>query len=296
MNDRRSRPARLASALALAATLLGLPSARARGDEVGVVVAPAAAPPAPAPPRPDAVPLDENTARLIGRHRLKLGVLAFDYAPTEWLSFGSDPPEWAIRSVTSVLVPNAHVKGQLLRTPSVEVSGRVAGYYANINNTEAHGHVLILPFTLYLSTRVARPLWLHFEGAYNWARGSGAGDVAKTDVWGTVVMRTAQLGIMAELRLSRVVALFARGRYQAYETPVIFQGGGMIDPFTRAQASLEAKPAASHPAMGVAGVALTWRHVGLVAGAGYGHYFVPGANLALPYNNVVPEGSLWVLF
>jgi hypothetical protein len=293
MNDRRWLPIRTTSTLALAMTLFGLPSARA---QEGVVVAPVAAP-VPAPtPKPNAVPLDENTARMIGRNRLKLGVLAFDYAPTEWLSFGTDPPEWAIRSVTSVLVPNVHVKGQFLRTPYVEVAGRVGGYYANINHTEAHGYLLMLPLTLYVSTHVARPLWLHLEGVYNWARGYGAGDVAKTDVWGTVVMRSAQVGLMAELRLSRVVALFARGRYQPYETPIIFQGENMIDPYTRAQASLEAKPPYSHPAMGVAGVALTWKHVGLVAGAGYGHYFLPGANLALPYKNVVPEGSLWVLF
>jgi hypothetical protein len=293
MNDRRSGPARAASALALAATLLGLPVAHA---QEGVVVAPAVtAPPAP-PPKPNAVPLDENTARMIGRRRLKLGILAFEYAPTEWLSFGSDPPEWAVRTVTSVLVPNLHVKGQFLRTQYVEVAGRVGGYYANINHTDASGHVLMLPFTLYVSTHVARPLWLHVEGSYNWARGYGAGDVAKTDVMGTVVQRTAQVGLMAELRLSRVVALFARGRYQFYETPIIFQGENMIDPYTSAQASLEVKPTYTHPAMGVAGVALTWKHVGVVAGGGYGHYFLPGANLALPYKNFVPEGSLWVLF
>jgi hypothetical protein len=268
--------------------------APARAQE-GIVVAPVAAPPAP-PPRPNAVPLDENTAHMIGRHRLKVGVLAFEYAPTEWLSFGSDPPEWAIRTVTSVLVPNLHVKGQFLRTPRVEVAGRVGGYYANINHGDANGHLLMLPLTLYVSTKVTSRLWLHLEGAYNWARGYGAGDVAKTDVWGTVVQRTAQVGLMAEVRLTRVVALFARGRYQFYETPIIFQGEGMLDAYTQAQVSLEAKPTYSHPAMGVAGVALTWKHVGLVAGAGYGHYFLPGANLALPYNNVVPEGSLWALF
>jgi hypothetical protein len=293
MNDRRSRATRVASALALAVLLLGLPAARA---QQGVIVAPVAAPPPAPPPKPNAVPLDENTAHMIGRHRFKLGILAFEYAPTEWLSFGSDPPEWAVRSVTSVLVPNLHVKGQFFRNPWVEVSGKVGGYYANISRTDANGHLLMLPFSLFVSTHVARPLWLHFEGAYNWARGYGAGDVEKTDVWGTVVQRTAQIGLLVELRLSRVVALFARGRYQVYETPIIFEGEGMVDPYTHAQASLELKPTYSHPAMGVAGVALTWKHVGLVAGAGYGHYFVPGANLALPYNNVVPEGSLWVLF
>jgi hypothetical protein len=63
-----------------------------------------------------------------------------------------------------------------------------------------------------------------------------------------------------------------------------------------ATVSVEANALAEHPAMGIAGVALTWKYVGLTAGAGYGHYFVPSTNIALPYTNVVPEGSVWVLF
>jgi hypothetical protein len=292
MNDIHSRRARIAAALALAAALFGLPAARA---QEGVIVAPLAAPPPP-PPKPNAVPLDENTAFMIGRHRLKLGILAFEYAPTDFFSFGSDPPEWAVRAVTSIFVPNLHVKGRFVHTPFVEVSGKVGGYYANITHTEAHGHVVMVPLSLFVSVKLARPLWLHLEGAYNWARASGAGDVAKTDVLGTAVMRTAQVGAMAELHLTRVVALIARARWQLYETPVIFDGGGMVDPYTNVQASIEAKPPYSHPAMGIAGVALTWKHVGVVAGGGYGHYFLPGANLALPYKGFVPEGSLWALF
>jgi len=46
----------------------------------------------------------------------------------------------------------------------------------------------------------------------------------------------------------------------------------------------------------VAGAAFTWTHVGLVAGAGYGHYFIPGINLALAQTSITPEGSLWVYF
>jgi hypothetical protein len=286
--DRR----RWVTAYAVATVLLV--SGRPRAQEP-VIVSPPPSEPKPAE-RPNVVPLDEHTAHMIGARRFKLGVLAFDYGVTDRISFGTDPPVWAIGAVRSVFVPNLHVKGNFLHTAAVDVSGQVAGFYAGIGNTNASGQLVIVPLTLFVSTRLTPRLWLHLEGAYNWSRAWGAGDIAKTDFYGTVVMRTAQVGAMAELRISRVVALLLRGRYQFYETPIVFQGSGMLDPYTHADASLEATPLKSHPAMGIAGVALTWKHVGVVAGAGYGHYFVPGANLALPYNGIVPEGSLWALF
>jgi hypothetical protein len=285
--------ARAAGAVVLAAGLLALSPVRA---QQGVVVAPAELAPAPRPGRPDAVPLDHFTARMVGARRLKIGLLAFEYGIFDRFSVGTDPPEWAVRSFANILVPNLHARGNLVHTPYVDATAQLSGYYANINHTDAKGHLWLVPAELFVSLRLARPLWLHLEGAYNWSRGEGAGDIAKTDVFGTVVMRTAQVGAQLELRLSRVVALLARGRYQFYETPIVFEGSGMLDPYTHASASLEALPLKAHPAMGVAGVALTWKYVGLVAGAGYGHYFLPGANLALPYTNVVPEGSLWAVF
>jgi hypothetical protein len=291
MNVRRPKPTPSVVAIALVLTAVGT----ARAQE-GVVTAPVFVGEAPPAPTPPAVPLDHYTAHMIGGRRLKIGVLAFDYGINDRISFGTDPPEWAIRSVTSVLVPNLHVRANFVHTAGLDITGEVAGYYANINHTDASGHVLMLPLSLFASVRLTHAFWLHLEGAYNWSRGWGAGDVSQTDVGGTVVMRTVQIGAMAELKLSRVVALIARGRYQVWETPIIFQGDGMIDPYTHVNASIEAMPPYSHPAMGVAGVALTWKHVGVVAGAGYGHYFLPGANLALPYNSVVPEGSLWALF
>jgi hypothetical protein len=285
-----------AAAAALALALGAAASARAQDDAAGaVVVAPAQVPQAP-PPKPEAVPLDVYTAHMIGARRLKIGVFAFDYGVTERVSFGSDPPMWVLRSVTSLLVPNLHVKGQFVRTRAVEVSGQVAAYYMNISTDTASGHMAVLPATLFVSTRLADRWWLHLEGAYNWARAWGSGDVERTDVSGTAIIRSAQVGAMLEYRLSRVVALIARGRYQFYATPIVAQGGGSIDAYTQGNVSLEVKPLAEHPAMGIAGVALTWKHVGVTAGAGYGHYFVPGINVPLPYLSVAPEAQLWALF
>jgi hypothetical protein len=308
MDRRRSKPsptavaatgprrAAAAAALALAASLAAAGPARAQGDQPGaVVVAPAEVPPAPSP-KPSAVPIDQNTARMIGARRLKIGVFAFDYGVTERFSFGTDPPEWVLKSVKSVLVPNLHFKGQLVHTAVVDVSAQLAGYYSNISTDTASGHVFVLPATLLVSTGLATPLWLHLEGAYNWARGFGSGDVARTNIDGTAVIRSAQVGAMLEYRLSRVVALLARGRYQFYASPITVEGNGTVDVYTTGRASLEVQPLIQHPAMGVAAVALTWKHVGVVAGAGYGHYFVPGINIPLPQTTVAPEFQLWALF
>jgi hypothetical protein len=277
--------------IVLAAAALPLGQARAQP----ILSAPAEVQPQP-PPKPNAVPIDEHTARMIGARRFKLGILAFDYGITDWLSVGTDPPAWAIRSVASVLVPNLHVKGRFLKTSVVEISGQVGAYYTNVSRDTASGHVAIVPLTLFVSTQILPRLALHLEGSYNWSRAWGSGDVASTDVYGTAIMRTAQVAAMLELRLTRVIHLIARGQYQYYSTPIVFEGDGMLDPYTQATASLEVQQLANNPAMAIGGVALTWKHVGVIAGAGYGHYFVPGSNLALPYEGIVPEGSIWALF
>jgi hypothetical protein len=270
-------------------------TARAQTAPPGGVIAAPAPPPA-RPPRPDAVPIDENTARMIGGGRLKLGILAFEYSPIDFFSFGTDPPAWALAAVGDVLVPNAHVKLNFVKTPALLVSGMGAAYYASISTGAAKGHLFVVPATLYVSVRPAPPLWLHLKGVYNWARGVGSGDVSRPDIDGAAIMRTAQVGAMAELRLSRVVALIARGRYQFYETPIVLEGSANLDAFTQASGSLEIRSSHEHPVMGLAGVALTWKYVGVTVGGGYGNYFLPGMNVSDPHVSFVPEGSLWAVF
>src|SRR5262245_59027925 len=84
-------------------------------------------------------PLVEHTAMTVGAGRLKLGVLAFDFGMTDWLSVGTDPPAWAVRSVAPVIIPNLHLKGSLLRLPTAVVSVQLSGYYADVSNESASG-------------------------------------------------------------------------------------------------------------------------------------------------------------
>lgn len=286
------RTARGLLAFALAAAGAAPTAARAQ------VVAATAPPPAPVPRwDPDRVnQVDANTARLIGARRIKLGVLSFDLGLTKWLSIGTDPPAWAVRAVRSPIVPNLHVKLAFLRTDFLAVSGQVAGYYADISTDNASGQLVSVPLTLYATIPMGTRTWLHLEGAYNWLRAIGAGDQTQAEIRGSVVARTAQVGAMFEVRVSRVVSLLARGRYQVAMSPIVFSGGGAVDAYTTVQLDAQVRPSVEHPAMGIAAIACTWSHVGFIAGGGYGHYFVPGANIALAYQGFVPEASLWAVF
>ena len=69
-----------------------------------------------------------------------------------------------------------------------------------------------------------------------------------------------------------------------------------LDAYTQAQLEVELRPYRSHPWMAVAGLALTWKHVGLLVAGGYGNVFIPGANVAVPNKGFVPDASLWVTF
>jgi hypothetical protein len=244
----------------------------------------------------DAVPIDEHTALMVGRHNLKLGVLAFEYGITRNFSVGVDAPYWVAGAFTSMFVPNLHFKVAILERPDIVVSGLVGGYYIRYDDGGTRGKVVSVPISAFGSVPVAPRLWLHGELNYNWVRSVGDGQVNNHEVEGAVATRTGQIGLMAEYHFTRVVAGIARGRYQVYSGPLVVEGTSNVDPYTTAQVAVEMQPAHRHPYMAVAGVALTWKYVGLLLAAGYGHVFLPGANIAWSGPGFVPDASLWVRF
>src|SRR3954471_12590535 len=88
MRSRASLPMLLVAAVfAFGLTLWRPTAARAQPSEVAVQPAAAERPRLDAPPPDDEVRrLDERTALTLGAHKLKLGVLAFDYGITDWLN------------------------------------------------------------------------------------------------------------------------------------------------------------------------------------------------------------------
>ncbi|HEX3905079.1 MAG TPA: hypothetical protein VH853_19750 [Polyangia bacterium] len=240
--------------------------------------------------------LDERTAYLVGARTLKLGLLAFDYGLSDRLDIGSDPPFWAARAAVDVLVPNLHIKQIIFERPPVTVSVRVAGYYADLKTSEAvSGSLIAAPLSLFASFRLQDRVWLHTEGAYVYARAFGAGDLNQANFGGAVASQTVQLGGMLEFRLTRTFSLTATGRYQVYTADLAFDGSGNVDPFTTVDVNGRAVASVSHPWEAIGGIALLWKHVHLILGAGYGYYFLPGIDLAYPKRTFVPDASLSVV-
>ena len=238
----------------------------------------------------------ERTANMIGKDRLKIGILSFDYGIVDRLSIGTDPPAWAARAVVSLLIPNLHLKFSVYQRGPISVAVQGAGYLAALKDQgSASGTLMAFPLSLFGSFRVHQRLSLHGEATFVWVRANGAGNLNESDIDGQVASQTGQLGLVAQVQLTRVVSLTALGRYQVYAGQLAFQGSGMLDPYTTVNVDGTAEPRVSHPWQAVAGVALLWKHFHLTAGVGYGYYFIPGMDIAYPKQTVVPDLSAAVL-
>jgi len=247
------------------------------------------------PPAPPVVQLDERTAYMVGRHKLKLGILAFEYGITQQLSIGTEPPVWALRAVIDILIPNLHFKYQILDRDPVAVAVQVAGYYADISRAGFNGNMIDVPLSAFVSVKVHPRITLHAEGAYVFARVFGTGDITQAQLDGATVVRAGQLGLVAQYQVTRVFSLTATGRYQFYMADLPLSGSAMADPYTTASLSGQYVPPVKHPWEAIGGVAFLWQHFRLILGAGYGYYFVPGMDIANTRKTVVPDGSIAVV-
>ncbi|HEX3901819.1 MAG TPA: hypothetical protein VH853_03150 [Polyangia bacterium] len=284
--------------------------ARAAGDEppandatapIGAPVEPIETATVQAPPPVEAAPpkpipeLDERTAYLVGKHTLKLGVLAFEFGILQQLSIGTEPPAWLLRTVIDILVPNLHLKYQVLDRDPVAVAVLVAGYYASLNRDSISGNLIDIPLSAFVSVKVHPRITLHAEGTYVYARVVGTGDVTQASLNGATAANAGQVGLMLQYRLTRIFSLTATGRYQFYVSDLPLSGSATIDPYTTGSLNGQYVPAVQHPWEAIGGVAFLWHYFHLIVGAGYGYYFVPGLDIANPKRTIVPDADLAVV-
>jgi hypothetical protein len=274
------------------ATAGGAPVTPVQPVETTTVHAPP--PIAPAPQEP-VVRLDERTAYMVGNHKLKIGILAFEYGIMQQLSVGSEPPAWALRAFTSVLVPNLHLKFQILDRDPVAVAVLAAAYYADISKSNFDGNLFEIPLSGFVSVKVHPRITLHGEAAFIFARVFGTGDITQASLSGATATRAGQLGLMAQFQVTHVFSITANGRYQYYVADLPLSASAMTDPYTTATLNGQYVPAVQHPWEAFAGVAFLWRHFHLTAGAGYGYYFVPGLDIPNSKKTFVPDGSISVV-
>ena len=247
-----------------------------------------------APPK-RIVELEERTAYMVGEHRLKLGILAFEYGIMRQLSVGTDPPSWALRAFTSVLVPNLHLKFQILDRDPVAVAVQAAGYYGDISRSNFSGNVLDIPLTLFVSVKVHPRITLHFEGAYVYARVFGTGDLTQATLTAPRRRARDRPAWWFSTGVTRIFSLTATGRYQFYTADLPLSGSSMTDAYTTASLSGQFVAPVQHPWEAFGGVAFLWEHFRLTAGAGYGYYFLPGLDVANTKKTFVPDASIAVV-
>jgi hypothetical protein len=68
-----------------------------------------------------------------------------------------------------------------------------------------------------------------------------------------------------------------------------------LDPSTTVRVDGELRPRVERPWEAIAGIAVLWPHVRLGLGAGYGYYFIPGMDIALPQLRFIPDASLAIV-
>jgi len=295
MKVSRSQMVFLSGVVATTTLLSGSVVAAATDDETPVVAR--TAQPVEAPPLvPDeALRLNEGTAYMVGRHRLKLGILAFEFGLLDKLSFGTDPPAWAVRAVARVWVPNLHVKYQFWNRGRLAVAGLIAGYVADVSKENASGVVFEVPISALVSVICTRHLILHPSATYLFARALGSGDISSVTVHGAAPVRAVQTALLAQIPITHIISLLALGQVQLYTGEVGFSADKQVDPYTNVTVNATVVPAHQHPWQAVAGAAFLWKYFRLTAGAGYGYYFVPCMQIAVPKQTVVPYLSAEVV-
>jgi hypothetical protein len=285
----------------VAAALLASVSSRALADDAVAPVQPVETTSVQAPPPVEAAPakpipqLDERTAYMVGRHKLKLGILAFEYGITQQLSIGTEPPAWALRAFVNVLIPNLHLKYQILDVHPVAVAVQAAGYYADVSRSGFNGSLVDLPLSLWVSVKVHPRITLHAEGAWIFARVFGTGDLTRAQLDGATVVRAGQLGLMAQFQVNHFLSLLATGRYQFYMADLPLSASATTDPYTTASLSGQYVPPVKNPWQVIGGAAFLWQYFRFVVGGGYGYYFVPGMDIANTRKTFVPDASIWVV-
>jgi hypothetical protein len=236
------------------------------------------------------------TTYTIDQGNLALGLLSIDYGILEGLSVGTDPPAWAARVATPFWIPNLHVKWAFIRTPEFRLAAQLGAYAGGPNRSRNDVSFLAVPVSLFASAPLTSRLEGHLEGTYGYAYAWGTGSPGDLTIEGAVAANVLQFGALLTYRVSDLFRLTLRGRFQAYASPVVLRGDTRLDERTTAHMEVELEPEGLIHWMAAPGVAFLWTRVHLWLGVGYGNFFLPGVIYPLPDRNIVPEGTVYVIF
>jgi len=240
----------------------------------------------------------QHTANVVRPTEVELGVLAADVGLHPGAQVGTDTLPWAAGLFLPVVVPNAHIKVNPLPESPVSVALRGAIYYAPVLKDDGtRANVFVLPVSLFGSFEVTRKLGIHVEGQYTFLTGTGEAQPDQLAIAGGAASAALQFGAMAMVRITRVVAVYGRGRWQAWQQAPRVDATTTVDQYTSASTEANIKTTYADGAwQAIGGVAMSWASANLELGVGYGDAFLPGWGVVVPYKGVIPDANLFFRF
>ncbi|HKO47597.1 MAG TPA: hypothetical protein VJV79_07735 [Polyangiaceae bacterium] len=232
---------------------------------------------------------------------LSLGVVDWDVGITDEVTVGTHPVLWAVGPWSGKPVPNAKLK---LRD---WVHGRLAlsimESFAYLNgsklatdlidqDTEARLLVLDTRFDAAFRADEVRSIGMSLDFTYASVSGSGVNAAL-----GNAEQDALRLTAWGEWRFSRVVALKLNGRVLLHSSPPT---GGLqfhATPSVAVDARVSFANVAPAGAWAVwPELELSWKHVNLMLGVGYGYQAVPIVDVTLDRRGILLTGDFFVRF
>src|SRR5262249_42756227 len=148
-----------------------------------------------------------------------------------------------------------------------------------------------VPISGLVSYRPVRDFWIHPLVAYTIVHAFGDVDFGRFTLGGTAATRSVQVGLTLQYQITSVISLTLWSRVQVFTGQIAVSGSGAVDASTTATVDARITPGVQHPFAVVPGVAFLWKHFRFTVGAGYGNFFVPGAEVSLRGAGFVPDAS-----
>lgn len=245
---------------------------------------------------------DVSAFTLRGR-QARLGLFKLEYGIFDRWMVGTYTLPWVLMPIVQGTIVNLHTKLALLSYERFQLSGRLAVFYADIDDIQTSSvedgafFGSIIPITAQASWLVGDD-WT-VSGELTWVQTVLHGDVESTQdasAGGVVGQSNFQLAATAEYRLGPHVAVNLVTRFAPYIQPLTIASDGEINGDTSVEIQAEVDGDNQFGFLVQPGLTFSWGIWNLRAGLGFGNIFIPGPALVTGIRTLVPDFDFYVRF
>jgi len=246
----------------------------------------------------------DKTAYTLKSGEFSLGILEAQGGVTREVLVGTYVPTWFAFPFLGVPVPSAFVKVRDPWKGPLTLSGRLNFLYVDAdvlaseileNSGGDDASVYLFPLEAAASYRFNRVYSQSLTLTYVAVTVDGKHE-SDASIHGAAALTNLSLGAFSEWRLTRVLALTLLLKAMVYRGNAHVRAN-FVEGSTAVSADLgAADPISGLVACAVPGVSLSFSHVNLELGLGYGHFWLPIVQLPLPRPGLVPEANFYVRF